>query len=66
MSHARTIMAWAVPVVVILAWDTYQVPRLMGPLTGDHEQWVGRQIGGTGWRHLTLGLRKTGGATSST
>jgi hypothetical protein len=55
VSPPRTIMAWAVPVVVILGSDIYQVPRLAEPLRGDHEQWVGRQIRGTGLRHLTLG-----------
>ena len=58
----RTIGAWVVPALVILAWDVYQVPRLAGPMTDYHEQWVSRQIGGTGLRHLMLGLRRTGGA----
>jgi hypothetical protein len=62
MTPRRTVMAWAVPALVILAWDAYQVPRLAEPMADFHEQWVGRQIGGTGLRHLMLGLRRTGGA----
>jgi hypothetical protein len=62
VSPFRTILAWAVPVVVILAWDAYQIPRLAGPPTGDQDRWGSRQIGGTGSRHVTLGLRRTCGA----
>jgi hypothetical protein len=62
VSPPRTIVAWVVPLVVILAWDAHQMPRLAGPLSSKPEQWASRQIGGTGLRHLTLGLRRTGGA----
>ena len=46
MCLSRTILAWAVPVVVILAWDAYQVPRLASPPTHYLDQYVSRRSAG--------------------
>ncbi len=62
MTLARCVgLRYLLPVAVILAWTAYQGSRLGDPLRVDNA-WVSRQIGGTGLRHLTLGLRRTCGA----
>jgi hypothetical protein len=52
-----------VPLLVILIWDAIELPRLSAPWTHGQPAWIGRQVGGTGYRHVILGLRRTCGAS---
>jgi hypothetical protein len=51
----------SIPVFLILAWNLIELPRLSKPWQRGHES-LSRQVGGTGLRHVTLGLRRTCGA----